>query len=47
MFHFDVWFRYLSLLFFRVGPEADALLKETTSFEPPTAHSLAFGAQRL
>lgn len=26
--HFDVWFRYLSLVFFRLGPEADALLKE-------------------
>ncbi len=26
--HFDVWFSYLSLLFFRLGPEVDALLKE-------------------
>ena len=25
---FDVWFSYLSLLFFRLGPEVDALLKE-------------------
>jgi hypothetical protein len=26
--HCDVWFSYLSLLFFRLGPEMDALLKE-------------------
>ena len=26
--HFDVWFSYLSLLFFRLGPEVEALLKE-------------------
>ena len=26
--HFDVWFTYLSLLFFRLGPEVNALLKE-------------------
>ena len=26
--HFDVWFSYLSLLFFRLGPEVDAILKE-------------------
>jgi hypothetical protein len=26
--HFDVWFSYLSLLFFRLGPDVDALLKE-------------------
>jgi hypothetical protein len=26
--HFDVWFSYLSLLFFRLGPEVAALLKE-------------------
>jgi len=25
---FDVWFGYLSLLIFRLGPEMDALLKE-------------------
>jgi hypothetical protein len=25
---FDVWFGYLSLLFFRLGPEVDALLNE-------------------
>ena len=25
---FDVWFSYLSLLLFRLGPEVDALLKE-------------------
>jgi hypothetical protein len=26
--HFDVWFSYLSLLFFRLGPDVDVLLKE-------------------
>jgi hypothetical protein len=26
--HFDVWFSYLSLLFFRLGAEVDAILKE-------------------
>ena len=26
--HFDVWFSYLSLFFFRLGPEVDSLLKE-------------------
>ena len=29
--HFDVWFGYLSLLFFRLGPEVDILLKEDES----------------
>jgi len=29
--HFDVWFSYLSLLFFRLGPEVDALLVEDDS----------------
>jgi len=26
--HFDVWFSYLSLLFFRLGPEVEAVLKD-------------------
>jgi hypothetical protein len=26
--HFDVWFRYLSLLFFRLGPEVNTVLNE-------------------
>ncbi len=26
--HFDVWFSYLSLLFYRLGPELNALLHE-------------------
>jgi hypothetical protein len=39
--HFDVWFSYLSLLFFRLGPDVDALLKEDESVR--TAYHVFIG----
>ncbi len=39
--HFDVWFSYLSLLFFRLGREVDALLEEDLSLR--TAYDAFIG----